>query len=274
MIALLPAGFAVIVLMAAQYISPVMANWIAIGLFMAGVPHGAIERCQESPKYIMPTWEYTALYIVFAILVFAGWLISPLGMLALFLLLSAWHFGESEPDIKTVGLWVITGSCLLHASETLNIFAMLIGNATPDAPWVQGSFVMAGLVLALMCIEAWLRRRSGRPVSWVRLGFVIAMFLILPPIPAVAVYFFALHGMGECARTLRAVAKGKSELTARDIVWLYGPATLPAIIGATVMIAVTYMGYVPIPIAAGLGIAFIVPHMLPVEKLLVVDRSH
>ncbi len=34
-----------------------------------------------------------------------------------------------------------------------------------------------------------------------------------------------------------------------------------------------WSGFVPVYLATGLGVAFIVPHMLPVEKLLEVDRA-
>lgn len=269
---LAPALIAYIVLLTTHAISPIAANLIAIILFMGGVPHGAIERTQAAVKFIMPTPAYTALYLVFGILVFSSWLISPVGTLVLFLIISAWHFAMSEPDHRAIGLWVIIGSCLIYPAQTLQIFSMLTGSEAPSADMVTGAKLLAVLCAGVMVAEYALRRLSGSPVSALRLGFVVVLFVTLPPICAVAVYFFALHGLGEFARTLAAVSRGKSGITAGDVLKLYGPATVPAMIGAVVIICLTYMGYVPMFMSAGLAVAFIIPHMLPVETLLARDR--
>ena len=270
---LLPALISTITLSVLQAISPISANWMAIGLFLLGVPHGAVERTDDKPLFIMPTLSYTALYIVFGILIFSSWLISPLGTLILFLLLSAWHFGESEPHIRTIGIWVIIGSCLLYPVQTLGTFALLIAHTPPEAYVINASQILAMFGLFAVAVEFILRQRAGQRPSLSRLSFLIGLFLILPPIPAVAVYFFAFHGMGEFSRTLASVSRAGTDLKFRDILILYGPATFPAMIGAVMILALTYKGYIPVLIASGMAISFIIPHMLPVEKLLRVDRD-
>lgn len=269
---IIPAIATSLLLLILNAVSPLAANWLAIALFLLGVPHGAVERTDAGPRFIMPTIAYSALYLVFGVLVFASWLISPLGTFGIFLILSAWHFGQSEPDIKSIGAWVIVGSCLLYPAQTLTIFATLLGDARPNAAHIQAAQIMAMAALLGLVIEYVWRRGAGQNPSLLRLGFLVAVFIVLPPIPAVAVYFFALHGLGEFTRTLATVSRAGSGLKAVDILKLYGPATFPAMFGAVVILALTVQGHIPMPIAAGLACAFIIPHMLPVEDLLRVDR--
>ncbi len=269
----IPAVISAFVLLIIGNVSAQAANWVAIGLFLLGVPHGAVERTPEAPRFIMPTLSYTALYIVFGIVVFSSWLISPLGTFIIFLLMSAWHFGQSEPSLKLIGAWAVIGSCLIYPAQTLGIFALLIDSEVPDLRAIQAAQIIAiGCLFALLIEYLW-RVKAGEKPSLLRLGFMIVLLIVLPPIPAVAVYFFALHGLGEFMRTIASVSRANSNIKALDILKLYGPATFPAMIGAGVIIVLTYQGHIPIWIASGLGVAFIIPHMLPVEDLLQVDRE-
>lgn len=270
---LLPTILTCALLTSLNAVTPLAANWAAIFLFLLGVPHGAVERTRRDIQFRMPTLAYTALYLVFGVLVFASWLISPLGTFVLFLILSAIHFGLSEPDVKLIGAWVVIGSCLFYPIETLSIFSTLMNVEVVSQLTVEASKLLAIFAAIAVGIEVLWRCINGRKVGFARPFFLIAIFLVLPPIHAVAVYFFAFHGLGEFAKTIRAVSKDRSETRLSDVVLLYGPATFPAMIGAIVMIFWVVQGIVPIEFATGLGVAFIIPHMLPVEALLSVDRG-
>lgn len=269
----LPAIVSTVLLLGTNAVSPVAANWIAIVLFLLGVPHGAIERTHHAVRFQMPTLAYCALYIVFGILVFASWLISPLGTFVLFLMLSAWHFGQSEPAIKLLGGWVIIGSCLFYPAETLSVFGQLTLADLSSQTLLTASRFAAGGVLILLLCEYALKGRGEKRMSAFRLIFLVGVFIALPPIQAVAIYFFAFHGVGEFARTLGAVSRSGSEVTLTSVLKLYGPATFPAMIGAIAIIVFVLQGAVPLILAAGLGVAFIIPHMLPIEGLLRLDRE-
>ena len=249
---------------------------VAIALFLSGVPHGATERIKGG-GHVTPSLYFTLIYIVFGIVVFSSWLISPIGTLTLFMLLSAWHFGKGEPfgstfEKMTVGFWIIIGSFLLYPTETLIIFEFLTdrpGSLTSEASF---NVTLYGQILAAMTLVIltlfWARNFRGnclKPGQSARLIALIAIFLLLPPVLAVATYFFALHSLGEIADTLDQVSEKR--LPWKRIAILYLPASLPALIGGTVIIVATYTGDFPLAMAAGLGIAFTVPHMLIVERL-------
>lgn len=254
--------------------SPTLAFWAAIGLFILGVPHGAVERLPGEKRVMMPTIAYTALYIVFGILVYSSWLISPVGTLVVFLTLSAVHFGLSEPHVKSLGAWVILGSFLTYPNETISIFSYLTGADLNRSLTVETAQYLAGLSVVMLALETGWRVFQKQAVDIFRVVALLGIFLILPPIIAVAIYFFCFHSLGEMSRTVQGMKQRRGRVEISAIAKLYAPASLPALFGSGVIIWGVYIGLVPLYLAAGLGVAFIIPHMLPVEKLLQVDRQN
>lgn len=207
----------------------------------------------------------------------ASWLISPLSTLICFLLISAWHFARAEPPSLPAawrycaGLWIITGSFLVYPEQTLNIFKTLIGlqdvknpYLVIDAEALRPFQITSGLILAgLSAITIFLGRAQSTGQQILRRALaLIALFLLLPPVAAVAVYFFAVHSLGETAKTLDAL-----DDTPYNWLKVYAPASMPALFGAAGLLALCAAGLMPLPLASGLAVAFIVPHMLPLERL-------
>lgn len=250
-----------------------IAFWAAVGLFVLGVPHGAVERLPGQKRVMMPTIAYTALYIVFGIVVYSSWLISPVGTLVIFLALSAVHFGLSEPDVKSLGAWVILGSFLSFPNETISIFSFLTAADLSRGLTIETAQYFAGLCALVIVLETAWRIYRKQAVDIFRVVVLMAIFLLLPPIIAVSIYFFCFHSLGEMSRNVRSMKQRNGRVEISDLAKLYAPASLPALFGSGVIIWGVYIGLVPLYLAAGLGVAFIIPHMLPVEKLLQVDRQ-
>ena len=104
---------------------------LLLGLVLVGIPHGALDHLLES-KGTKPNYSFAffAKYLGLMGLMLGIWLVyAPLGLI-LFLLYSAWHFGES--DFKEMGfvasiysffwgIWLLAAVLLLHVNE-LNVF--------------------------------------------------------------------------------------------------------------------------------------------------------
>jgi lycopene beta-cyclase len=82
--------------------APLAFNWIntvflSLGLLSVGIPHGAVDhladtgnfRSHVNLKFILSYLSKATAYLLF-------WLISPNGALILFLIYSAWHFGQGD----------------------------------------------------------------------------------------------------------------------------------------------------------------------------------
>ena len=129
----------------------IISIWASLPLFLLGIPHGAIET-QERIAHI-PGLHYTFLYIIFGILVFCSWLLSPHYTLALFLILSAYHFGQSEKHYPLIGLWVVSGSMLLYPTETLSVFSYLTGENLNTRELLTAGRLIAGTVATLLMVQ-------------------------------------------------------------------------------------------------------------------------
>ena len=229
--------------------------WASLPLFLMGIPHGAIET-QEKISHI-PGLHYTFLYLVFGILVFCSWLISPHYTLALFLILSAFHFGQSEKHYPLIGLWVVSGPMLFYPTETLGIFSYLTGEELNAR-----SLLMVGRLVAVTVVTILIIQISTRRKEKIRALILIALIALLPPVSAVAVYFFIFHSLGEMAKTA-----DQHNRMPMQILKLYTPAGIPALIGGVIGLYFFSGNLISLFVLSGLAVSFIVPHMCPVEKL-------
>ena len=229
--------------------------WASLPLFLMGIPHGAIET-QEKISHV-PGLHYTFLYLIFGILVFCSWLISPHYTLALFLILSAFHFGQSEKHYPLIGLWVVSGSMLFYPTETLGIFSYLTGEELNAR-----SLLIVGRLVAVTVVTILIIQISTRRKEKIRALILIALIALLPPVSAVAVYFFIFHSLGEMAKTV-----DQHNRMPMQILKLYTPAGIPALIGGVIGLYFFSGNLISLFVLSGLAVSFIVPHMCPVEKL-------
>jgi len=229
--------------------------WASLPLFLMGIPHGAIET-QEKISHV-PGLHYTFLYLIFGILVFCSWLISPHYTLALFLILSAFHFGQSEKHYPLIGLWVVSGPMLFYPTETLGIFSYLTGEELNAR-----SLLIVGRLVAVTVVTILIIQISTRRKEKIRALILIALIALLPPVSAVAVYFFIFHSLGEMAKTA-----DQHNRMPMQILKLYTPAGIPALIGGVIGLYFFSGNLISLFVLSGLAVSFIVPHMCPVEKL-------
>ena len=264
----LPAFLGVVALgfAALQLAAPGLLYPAALASFLLGIPHGAVERDPTGPllrgRALPPSLLYSALYIVFAILVMASWLIATWPSLIIALALSAWHFAQGPGEPLGIGIFVVLACFTAFPDTTLALFSDLTGQpVNAREVWLRGLGVLG--LAALWLSPGWSRDWAARLV-------LSGVFLVVHPVAAVATYFLVWHSLGETAALLDQRRPGEPGW--RTMLRTYAPTSLPALFGATGLLVLTWQGYVPVPVAAGLAVAFIVPHMLPVERLLRVDR--
>jgi len=134
------------------------------------------------------------------------WVFSPAISFALFLLGSAFHFSHSEADIKTLGVSAILGSLAVYPNETVRYFAMLTGNNIFLAPSQTILICVGTIALILPILEGLYKGKEGlRIIAW------IGVACFLPPVEAVALYFFFFHALAEYLK----VASNKNQLIGR-----------------------------------------------------------
>lgn len=186
-------------------------------LLLVGIPHGAIDhlvdehnvKAQQKPFSL---FRFLAVYIAqMAVYAICWWLFPALSLLV-FLLISAWHFGETDlhPSPNHIA-WAILkglfGTAILFfilLREPLYTASLIeritLGNSAASGIWQffanQSVFVFASLIALILV--AWFWAQQSEPIrtnktKWVTFIFLMAVVYFLPLLPAFALYFGAWH---------------------------------------------------------------------------------
>ena len=171
------------------------------GLLLVGIPHGAIDHLlKQGSLHWKIDLGFIAKYLGTAAFYLLFWLLSPQLALALFLLYSAWHFGQTDiqewkPISPTPAKSLIWGGSLLsilllgHASESN---AILLNMSTFQFPLtdVEGAFVAVTLA-SLSALWGILEKRPAIILS----AGTLLLSTQLPLLTAFGLYFIGQHSI-------------------------------------------------------------------------------
>ncbi|KTT32587.1 hypothetical protein NS201_07395 [Pseudomonas oryzihabitans] len=260
---LLTAGLASLVGGAGQ-----LAFALVVGLGL-GLLHGASDLCLISPAR-RPA--FLGCYLATALACLLCWQLAGALALALFLLLSAWHFAH-EDELFTgrlaalaLGLFIVGGPALLHPAAVARLLGLAMGPAASLAlaQWLTWLLVLGGaLSLPVLLLAAWQRR-----CPW--LAVTLFAVVLAPPLVGFALGFYLLHAAPQTGVRQRLL--GAASLKA--YLWL----TWPILLGAAVF---TLAGGLVFLLQERTGIralfavlaAFAVPHMLVLPRFLAADAE-
>lgn len=237
---------------------------------LLGLPHGAVDPlvAQRANLWhdLRGLTAFLVVYILIAILTLALWISFPGASLAVFLAISAWHFGNdwrenvSSTGLRAgLGLSVVSLPALTHSHEMQVIFAML---ANPGAAEfiTRALMVMAPVGMIAVLFGA---AKIFRISPWVSCELIIlaAGALLLPPLLFFITYFCFLHS----PRHLIHVARGLGPKTIAAAASVFTLITVVgAIIAFSFMAPATLEDQIIRTVFVGLAI-LTVPHMLLIE---------
>lgn len=240
-----------------------LAFALVVGLGL-GLLHGASDlRLVPAPR--RP--GFLGCYLATALACLLGWQLAGALALALFLVLSAWHFAHEDELFASrltalaLGLFIIGGPALLHLEVVARLLALAMGPAgSADlAAWMAGALALGGaLALPLLSWAAWQRR-----CPW--LAATLLAVLIAPPLVGFALGFYLLHAAPQTGVRQRLLGAASLKV----YLWL----TWPILLGAAVF---TLAGGLVFLLQERTGIralfavlaAFAVPHMLVLPRFL------
>lgn len=164
--------------------------FLALGLFSIGIPHGAVDHLLESGvwdnKYGI---RFIITYIFKAAIMAAVWLFYPVPALVIFIMFSAFHFGEADGkqwglgklESLTWGVYFISFMLCSHHQETTAIIKeMGITYACPSLPFYS----------LLPCV-VWAAVKRSTTLALTTLWLTLAVTL---PLTAVfGLYFIGQH---------------------------------------------------------------------------------
>jgi Brp/Blh family beta-carotene 15,15'-monooxygenase len=204
---------------------------------LTGMPHGAIDHLVAAQLYdLQPTWadqaKFYGGYLVLMALYGGFWVVAPFWSLVLFLGMTMYHFGQADlaywelPPLPARLLYLSRGLFLIglpiaaFPSLVDPIFEAIAGTHVSSWPLLQTQpdVVFAGLVgQHILGLTA---AALASPVSWTARGrealnvaVLTALFGLVSPLLAFAVYFGLWHSLGHILELLRFFREHDSEPT-------------------------------------------------------------
>jgi beta-carotene 15,15'-dioxygenase len=193
--------------------------FFAFFIFLTGIPHGAIDHLveQKTAEKNQKSFNlafFSARYVLTMAFYGLMWFALPSLSLLFFLLISAWHFGETDIEnapIKPLwnttrfvfGCFVLLFILLFHSAETTPILARISqNNSTVLLIWNQlinsklmilmSTFISTLILFYLANKNDLITFNKSR---YFRLFLILLLTYFLPLLPAFALYFGGWHAL-------------------------------------------------------------------------------
>ena len=174
---------------------------LGLGVVILGLPHGALDPHIASQTGLVYSrrslMAFNGLYAAIVLGVITIWFMVPVLSLALFLMVSAFHFsGDWRHTLPTWAQWLSGASLLLmpiafHTTQTAQIFETLSGPGGADLAQALSSLKpLVPLTLLAISAFALIRRQFAAALE---LACLTLLGVIAPPLMFFIIYFCLLH---------------------------------------------------------------------------------
>jgi Brp/Blh family beta-carotene 15,15'-monooxygenase len=247
---------------------------VAALVLLLGVPHGSLDvvfarrllRSASAGEWV----AFSLGYVGLAALVVGLWLVAPTLFLCLFLALSALHFaGDPTAGVGRFarGLYggaIIVLPALLHGAELEHLLGLVAGPAS--AAFVVPS--LRALATPWLCAALLAGALEARtfPSDAMELIALAAVAVIVPPLPAFAIYFCAMHSPRHILRTIAGLERNAAREALATAVWPTGIVLATAVLVGLVADRIPLENRVMQLVFVGLA-ALTLPHMALLERV-------
>lgn len=272
---------------------PEAVDYAFFGLLIAfaGIPHGAADHLVEArnrslryQKFLLP--RFLLIYVLQMAVYALMWYLFPALSLLLFLLLSAWHFGESDTQPApahwlwdlfkgVLGATVLFFILLREPDFTAELIDRISrSNKLANATWLWMAehqtmllIVMCALLLGLHAAAQWQKPIAFAYQRWIPWIAVMAVAYFLPLLPAFALYFGGWHAINTFHHIHVHLGKDSSH-------WWLWQKTMPFTLLALVVLLITgwvwwqsYQHMDPLPVLFIFIAIITLPHLLVMSKM-------
>ena len=256
----------------------------SILILLLGIPHGAIDHVLFFKKRKMSQLKFYSIYLGLSFLFVILWHILPVTSLILFLLISAFHFGESQfADIlfkKSLRFifYFFWGLCLLstlmyyNVNELYDITSYFDDTIILDKIYNKDKigifFYITNVVtiISIIALTYYKKINNDRLFSELFLLFLIhATFYLFPFIIGFTLYFVALHSIKVMNDEFKFLKEENKNFSILNFLKLLAPYSILSILGTTFLLILSYFNYIPysIPFLAIIIISVItLPHAI------------
>lgn len=233
-----------------------------------GIPHGAIDHILYFKKRDTSPAKFYTIYLGLILLFVVLWMYQPMLSFIFFLVISAFHFGESQfADLSirrstySLLLYIVWGLTLLlnliyyNVSE-LNDLTAFFKDTEAFQSFYNHNFITYGFVSLngiILVMLAYLL--YSKHFSWNRLlseVFLLALihltFYLFPFIIGFTLYFVVLHSIRVMNYEYKFFKKEKSNFRLIDFIKLLMPYTLLSVFFTVVILLLSHKGIIPISV--------------------------
>lgn len=175
---------------------------LLIGLILIGIPHGALDHLLLSRRTNSPiTPTFIINYLIKGAGMFAIWWLSPEIGLIIFIIYSAWHFGQTDSEEYNltsnkviqfiIGIWILS---------TLFSFHLIEFNSIINSIGVSSVVIPEGVLGINLFLEICLLITAGlliklRSLYVAELFIILAISSSLPLLYSFGIYFIFVHSL-------------------------------------------------------------------------------
>lgn len=274
----------------ADTISTSLQFWICTPfIVLLGIPHGAIDNTLYYRKTTSGK-QYFILVYVLTIVANAGlWIVFPRFAYIVFLLISAFHFGQSQFTHYLQSnrfshnlLYLFWGSALLSGLIYFNLPELAeIGRTYSEFGLLESlhpenitTVIFGASILATLGMLSYLAytgqiKMQNLLMELLILFLVLVSFALLPLLPGFTLYFVILHSAKVLREEFHYLKDTGTVQNTTQFVKLLFPFSLLSIVGIIALYALIYFGYLQISYAYCLLIvisSITLPHVYVMNK--------
>ncbi len=254
---------------------------------LLGIPHGAIDHVLFLEK---SSWSPAVFYLFYLSLIaiyVLAWLMAPIWSMALFLALSAYHFGQSQfaditfsVKLKSLlyfawGSTVLSGLIYFGGAE---IAAIADGNpemanltAVMNPQFYHVLLIASALVVAVILTYGVLKKVISLErvaIEVFVMGLIQFSFLVFPILTAFTLFFVVIHSLKVLSDEYDFMRDLKRKFSVGAFLKLLLPYTFLSLFGSAFLLFVSYMNWLPI---SNLLLVFILISVLTLPHSIVME---
>lgn len=261
-------------------------KWTAAFILILGIPHGAIDHVLLLEKKEMSKTLFYSIYLGLIILNLVMWFLFPLISLLFFLVLSAYHFGQSQfafvkKSLFSKSLYFTWGISILSALlyynhgeiASLSAYTAEFEVYTGDQYLSFLKILMLGstaLSIALMIFLTWKQsiQLERMAIEFILLGLIHFSFNLLPLLVGFALYFVVLHSLKVMLDEYDYFQSSRKSFSPAKFLALLTPFSLISFAGCIILFVLWSYGFIQVS-ATFLLLAFLsaitIPHSIVME---------
>ena len=271
--------------------------YFAVMIGATGIPHGALDHIIAKTSAIsngqnFSIQQFLGRYVLAILLYSASWIFFPGISLVIFLLISAWHFGETDlSNAVDTRAWnlsrMLWGSLVLmlillsHFDETNSVVLRItqgseIAQKTLEHVQINGIYYFSGVACLFFAIAAISNHKNKISISYLYIINLLAILILcsqLPLLPAFALYFGGWHAIKSFEIIFRFLHEAKEEMATKPLtLWKNAlPMTFLAAFGFIFMAFIwngTGLKMDPLPAIFIFLSIITLPHLDVMDKLI------